>query len=68
MLLSVFPGGNEWEVLAGDKYFVTPLGNSGVINQAALLEVACVLLGRTSGCGSAVATFSLREPHGVIIF
>lgn len=68
MSLSVFPGSNEWEVLAGDGYFVTPVSNSGVMNRATLLEMAGVLVRRTSGCGSSVATFSLRDPHGVIIF
>lgn len=30
MLLSIFPGSNEREGLKGDKYFVTPVSNSGV--------------------------------------
>lgn len=65
MLLSVFPGSNEWEVLLGDEYFATPISNPGVINQATLLKMAGVLLRQTSGCGSSVATFSLHDPHDV---
>lgn len=45
----------------GDKYFVTPISNSGVRNQAALLKMAGVLLAHTSSCGITVATFSLRD-------
>lgn len=47
----------------GDKQSVTPVGKSGVTNQATLPRMAGVLLALTSSRGPAVAAFSLRDPQ-----
>lgn len=70
MLLSLSPGSNEWEALVGDKYFVTPISNSTVINQAALLKVAGVQRGRASVRLRLFSRgiFPLRDTHDGVTF